>query len=173
MGKWITIEFTRPKRFRLFSWMVRQIQKTEYSHVRLSWLGAGGSVPVIYEASGSNIKFIGPEAQQYHPVEIIKTYKVNIGRDDYRKLVQLCMTFAGVRYGVKQVIGMALVRVFALDKNPFADGRKSQVCSEVVGHFIENILGHKVGVSLDIAGPKEIDEALAEYTALKVVDDAS
>ena len=163
----IRIQFTRPlKAFPVFSWVIRWFQKTEYSHVRLCWLGAAGSVPVIYEASGSNIKFIGPVAASENKVEVIREYVFRIEKEDYKRLVILCMTYASVEYGKIQILGMALAYMFDLKKNPFSVGRKSQVCSEVVGVFLSEILGWKLDIDLDIAGPKEIQETIEKHQFL-------
>jgi len=163
----IQIQFTRPTGFKPLSWTIRKVQRTDYSHVRLAWDGISGTVPVIYEASGSNLKFIGPIAAAQHKVKVINSFKFNLPEDQYRALVKLCMTYANVDYGKKQLIGIGLVKAFRLKKNPFADGRKSQVCSEVIGMFLTDILGHDLGLDLDIAGPKEIMETIVKIKQRK------
>jgi len=164
----VNIEFTRStKTLPLFGWAIQAIQRTKYSHVRLAWFGAGGQIPVIYEASGSNLKFIGPIAARYHnQPKIIKSYPFKLNPEQYRALVKLCMENAGVDYGKKQVIGIGLAYALRLKKNPFADGRRSQVCSEIVGSFLEKILGWDTGLDLDIAGPREIQETIEKHGVL-------
>ena len=80
----------------------------------------------------------------------------------------MCMKYAGLKYGKKQILGIALVSVFNLKKNPFADGMRSQVCSELVGRFLEEVLKIDTKFDLDIAGPKEINLILSEE-ALKLI----
>jgi hypothetical protein len=36
-----------------------------------------------------------------------------------------------------------------------------QVCSELVGYFVESVLGYDIPMDLDLAGPREIDEFLS------------
>lgn len=163
----VTIEFTRSnKKFPVLAWLIQLIEKTKYSHVRMCWL-AMKEIPIIYEASGSSLKFIGPEANKSNPVEVVHCYKLNLSNDEYRGLVKLCMRYSNISYGKKQIVGMGLVRMFGLKKNPFADGRKSQVCSEVVGTFLDKVLGWNTGLDLDIAGPKEIQETLHKRLGTK------
>lgn len=159
LEKQVNIEFTRPKGrlLPLFSWLIRALECTKYSHVRLSWTNSTG-VPVVYEASGTSLKFIGPLAA--NRVEVIKTYPVYVDRDGYRRLIKLCMTYAGLDYGVKQLLGILFVKLFKLKKNPLSQGRKSQVCSEIVGRFLEEAMGWKTGLDLDTAGPKDIQTFL-------------
>jgi hypothetical protein len=157
----IYIEFTRPKGFfPVISWLIRLFQKTEYSHVRLCWAGFRGQVPVIYEASGAGLKFIGPIGALRKPVHVVSRFPLDLTGEQYRELVRLCMSYAGIKYGHLQILGIALVCLFGLKKNPFADGKKSQVCSEIVGYLLADILGWKTGLDLDIAGPREIHEFL-------------
>lgn len=157
----ISVEFTRPVGgVPILSWVIRLVQRTTYSHCRLSWLGAGGRVPVVYEASGSYLKFMGPHAIRNRPAKVMVSYPFDLNKTQYGQLVELCMTYAGVDYGKKQLLGIGIARVFGLKKNPFADGRRSQVCSEIIGIFINKILNIDTNLDLDIAGPKEINNFL-------------
>lgn len=157
---YIYVEFTTPKctKFKVFSWIIRKFQGTPYSHVLLRWDNSVG-VNVVYEASGSMLKFLGPAATK-NRYTVHKSYKIKIEREAYRRLIKLCMENAGIDYGVKQILGIALVHIFRLKKNPFSDGRKSQVCSEIVGRFLEEVVGWETGLDLDVIGPKEIDDYL-------------
>lgn len=151
----IYIEFTRPKKFNPLSWIIRAIDCTSYSHVRLRWTN-GMNIEVVYEASGTTVKFLGPTAQKQIPVDITHSYKVFIAQSEYRKLVKLCLENSGINYGFKQLVGIGLVKLFRLKKNPFSDGRKSQVCSEIVGRFLQEIVGVGEQLRLDTASPKDI-----------------
>jgi hypothetical protein len=158
----VLVQFTRPKKwFQPISWAIRKFQKTEYSHVRISWM-AMKTVPVVYEASGSSLKFIGPMAAKDNPVHIAHQYNINLSIEQYRELVRTCMTYANIEYGKKQLVGMGITRIFGLKKNPLADGKKSQVCSEVVGHLLQKILGWDIGLDLETAGPKELNDIIKE-----------
>ena len=152
----VYIEFTRPKNFNLFSLLVRLIEMTKYSHVRLRFND------IVYEASGTSVHFKGKLAQEYRQSEIIDSYKLDLAEHEYVKLMKLCMENAGIDYGFKQLIGIALVKLFKLKKNPFSDGRKSQVCSEIVGRFLKEILNIGHSLDLDVASPKDINKILGE-----------
>ena len=163
MSRTITIEFTRPvgKKIPIFSYAIRAVQGTEYSHVRLKWKNRSG-IDAIYEASGSTVGFIGTLAQQKHKVKVVKSYELHLDDSQYRGLIDLCMTYAGVNYGVLQIFGILLTSIFNLDSNPLSNGKYSQVCSELVGRFLEEVMGFNVNVDLDIAGPRQIDECLQD-----------
>lgn len=157
----LRIEFTQPigKRFPILSYGIRAIQQTEYSHVRLRWTNSTGK-DIIYEASGNHVKFVGTLAQKDHKVKIIKYYELDLDTTHYRGLIDLCMEYAGVEYGKLQIVGILLATIFKLDRNPLANGKYSQVCSELVGRFLEEVMGYNLDINLDIAGPKQIDEFL-------------
>jgi hypothetical protein len=157
----VSIQFTRPANcwFKWFSWVVRLIEWTPYSHVRLKWSASWGD-PVVYEASGSDVKFLGKLGLDQRPIKVLAEFNFDLTDQQYRKLLHICMANAGVNYGVKQILGIGIARLFRLSRNPFSQGRKSQVCSEVVGRFLEEVLEHDTQLDLDLAGPKDIYEYL-------------
>lgn len=159
----IYIEFTEPvgKKFPVYSWIIKATQKTKYSHVRLRWKSTSG-VEIIYEASGRSVKVIGEEAQDHHKVSVIDSYEIEVSPEEYKKLIRL-FRYASVDYGVLQAIGIGIATAFNLDKNPFSKGRKSQVCSELVGLFLEEVKNWSICYNLDLAGPKEIQVQLDKY----------
>lgn len=155
----VRIEFTSPKKwFKPFALAVQLFEQTPYSHVRLVWQLPSGQ-EVIYEASGSQVKLIGENARKYYPVKVLKSFEVPITLDEYLKLNRL-LRFSGIKYGSLQILGIALARIFKLKKNPFSDGRRSQVCSELVGVFLEEVLDIDVPEELDLVGPKGIYDLL-------------
>lgn len=156
----IFIEFTRPKsRWAIVSHIIRLVEKTEYSHVRLSWQSKSTGIPVVYEASGTNLKFKGPYADR-NSVVIVKEYDIIITEIEHKKLLRLCLTYAGLSYGIAQLLDILLVKIFRLKKNPLSTGPKKQVCSELVGRFLEEVLGWETGLNLDIAGVRDIEKVL-------------
>lgn len=165
----VYIEFTSPRKwFQPFAWVVRQFERTPYSHVRLRWTSTTGE-ELIYEASGSSVKLIGRYAQPLFPVKIHHAYEFNLTREQYRKMIAL-FRYSSVSYGVWQVLGIALAKLFKLKKNPLARGKYTQVCSELVGRFLVDVLGELVGTDLDTATPRDLKEFLDNYPAATKID---
>jgi hypothetical protein len=154
----VFVEFTRPKdkMFPVFSWAIRLFEKTKYSHVRLRWDSVTGE-QLIYEASGSSVKLIGRYANAKHPVDVVHSYEFSLTREQYRKMIGL-FRYAGADYGVWQILGIAIAKLCGLKKNPFASGKYSQVCSELVGYFFTEALGMNIGQDLDTATPRDLKE---------------
>lgn len=164
----VFVEFTRPKGkiLPIYSWLIRAIEGTPYSHVRIRWESTSG-VELIYEAGGSAVRLIGEQAQDKHPVEVVKHYRFRITKDQYRNLIKL-FRFAGVKYSIIQALGIPVSKLLGLKKNPFAQGRKSQVCSELVGIFLKEVLQIQADIDLDLAGPKEIDSILRQVVVREI-----
>ena len=169
--KHIFVEFTTPKNspFLFLSKLIRWVQNTPYSHVRLRWVNTTGR-NLVYEASGNKVQFIGELAQENYKVNLIKLYQINITYEQYRGLIDLCMKYAGVDYGFLQLIGIGLVQLFSLKSNPLSNGVRSQVCSELVGRFLEEVLNQQTDLDLDIAGPKELDLLLTKLVSEGNID---
>ena len=152
----VTIEFTRPKGHicPVFSCLIRLVERTPYSHVRLRW-ETGRGVPCVYEASGAGLKFKGPIADK-DSVVITDSFDIPITKQEMAKLVDLCVTYADVDYGVTQIFGIAVARLLGMAHNPFSQGDHNQICSEVALGFLEDIMGWETGLNRDLAGVKDI-----------------
>lgn len=158
IDKIITIGFSRPKGklFPLFSWLIRLFEGVNYSHVFLKWTSNAGPT-VVYEASGARVRFMNASIFN-KSVTVVHEYKFIISPADYRKLIKFTMTNVGTNYGMLQVFGMALTRLFNLKKNPFGDGKSSQVCSETVAYFLQDVLGYEILFDKEVAGPRLLRE---------------
>lgn len=167
-GVRIRIGFSKPKNklFPAGSWLIRLFENTKYSHVFVRWYSVGADTDIVYEAGGTYINFKAGKIFD-KKAETVHEYETIISKEVYKKLLKYCMSNAGVQYGFKQIIGIALVKLFKLKKNPFSDGNKSQVCSELVGNIIENLELGDIDINLDIAGPRDIKEFLEKSDKFK------
>ena len=83
-------------------------------------------------------------------------YSFQVDKQQYSNLIRL-FRFAGVDYGILQAVGILVAKIFNMKSNPFSRGRKSQVCSELVGIFLNEVVGIEESINLDLAGPKDIE----------------
>jgi len=158
MNEKVVIGFSRPKNkiFPLFSWLVRLFQGgTKYSHVYVKWHSSYTNRDIIYEASGTSVRFVGGRLFNER-VHITDEFDIEITKETKRKIVQFCVDNAGIPYGCKQILGIALVKLFKLKRNPFRDGKESQVCAEAVGYILREKLGFDIQKDLDTADVKDI-----------------
>lgn len=163
----VKILFTKPKKFGIISWIIRKVERTEYSHVATSWKSRDGSLCFIYEAQGTSLHFTSERVFKKR-VDVVKEYSLSICDETKKSLLEYCVNNAGVDYGFKQLIGIGYVRFMSSFgksvKNPYSDGRRSQVCSELVGGILQDVLGYDIEADLDVASPKDIDRLLQELS---------
>lgn len=160
----ITVGFSRPrgKKFPIFSWIIRLVEWTRYSHLYIKWRSDYLDRDLVYEASGTGVHFI--EGSRFNnKAETIHSYDILISDSTRKKIIQKAVDNAGAPYGIKQVFGILIVkaaRLFGKDiVNPFADGSATWVCSEVLADMSEE-LGLDIGVHRDNITPRDIQEFL-------------
>lgn len=153
------IEFTRPKKGSVLSYIIRAMQGTPYSHVRLRWINSMG-INIVYEASGAGVRFMGPLAQEQRSILITHRFSFNLNQQQYKDLIAICMTYAGISYGVTQLLGIGLANILNLRSNPLSRGADRLVCSELVATVLRDVLGILPKVNLDVVGPKEVFDVL-------------
>lgn len=169
----IIIGFSRPRdnRIPIFSWLIRLIEGTEYSHVYIKWYSGFVDRYIIYQASGSMVHFIGHTLFKKH-AQPVEEYAIDIKQSTKKEFIQWCLDHAGIHYGVKHIIGMAWVRFVGLFgkkiRNPLSG--KEQVCSKIVGEALRDVLDIKIKKDLETAGPKAINEIVRKIPGIEVVD---
>ena len=161
MNKKLYVEFTRPKKFSFVSACIMMFERTKYSHVRFQW--QEGDQTMVYEASGSSVKFLGEIAQGQSPVVIASCFSFDLSDAQWQEFKRLRMKFAGIHYGVMQVAGIILSRIFRFKSNPFSNGQYSQICSEVVARILHDIFDVTTEFDFDMAGPRKIHKLLLKY----------
>ena len=160
----VYIQFTKPGTyFPILSWLIRLIEKTPYSHVRLKWTNTTGR-ELIYEASGTNVRFIGPLAQEQNKAIVVKEYCILLTNEEYRDLIDTCIDFANLRYSKLQLVGIGLSKLFNLNINPFKNGKKYQICTELVVRVLQRTKNYSISNNLHLVGLKEIDKFLLSLT---------
>jgi len=129
---------------------------TSFSHVRLRW-NLKNRQEVIYEAAGSNVRFLGELAQLDKPVKICKTYCMELTDNEYRQLLNKAIELAGIEYGAFQLLRMALFRFFKKKLGTYKNKKTSIVCSELVLYILKESLKLETDLDPDLAGPRELD----------------
>ena len=163
----VHIQFTSPKGklFPLFSWAIRTFECTPYSHVRIFWLSKRGK-PRVYEASGSHVKLIGSHALNRVPVSVLHSYEFNLDDEQFKKMIEL-LDYSHVDYGIWQIFGIAIARIFKLKRNPLSSGKNAMVCSELVAIFLNYVLDMDIPKEeFDLIGPRGVKELLDRHCAV-------
>lgn len=165
------IGFSRPKKFKLLSWLIRKVEDTDYSHVYIKFYSIALDRWLYYEAGGLMVRFCGKETFSDRNL-VISEFKIDLDGDVYNKTIAWCIDNCGKPYGIIQLAGMGWVyfvkSITGKDKrNPFRDGKSSQVCSEMVGYALKENGIIDIEEDLDLAGPKKIYNIVEKFTMRK------
>ena len=156
--RYITVGFSRPKNkiLPIFSWLIRLFEWSPFSHVYIKTQTRLTDQRLIYQASGVQVNFMG-EKYFRERAEIYEEFMFEISDEAYRMYLRWAIENAGAPYGFKAVLGIALMRLFSLKRNPFADGQCSQFCSELALRALHDFLGVDVTPQhFETAGPMEV-----------------
>jgi hypothetical protein len=152
----ISILFTKRKGFNIPSWFFRLIERSEFSHAVILLDTPEG--PLVYE---SNIKGVHP-LPLYDFVKnniLIKSITLNPNDDQAMTIKNRIYELLGVNYPILAMIGAFIARVTGSIKNIFADGDKTEYCSEFVFDVLDQPYDLK-GYLAEIDGPKKLYEIL-------------
>lgn len=102
--------------------------------------------------------------------ETLYEFEVDIDEDKYKQFMRWAITTSGADYSIKQPLGILLIKLFNLRRNPFDNGRCAWVCSELVGFFLLEFAGVYISdETLDVIGPRGIFELCQKnFKALEV-----
>lgn len=152
--------FSTPKKFHILPWIIRKVEKTEFSHVYIKIYSVEAQRWLIYQASGMKVNFIGADKFE-ETNKIIAEFPLRTSKKDKKQILQEAVDSLGIDYGMKQLMGMGLVRLCALINvkisNPFADGSATYICSEAAATILVKHFGFKLE-DLDDVTPKEVYE---------------
>lgn len=167
--KTFTIRFTSPKDkiFPIFSWLIKLFEWWfDASHVQLFWNSSKYGQPLIYEASGMILHFVGEEYLKEDHWKISHVFNVTVPIDVYHETVKWCLKNAGLKYDLKAVIGFLWVKINKLFgrniKNPLGKGEHEQFCSEMLVYILRHVWGMDYKGDANIAGPKAVFKYLYE-----------
>lgn len=154
--KKISIGFSKPNSFKIGSFLIRKMEGTEFSHTFLL------VDHDIYQESASCFnKIVYSFFLKDHI--IVDMHEISISDEKYDEIMYFVSECVNKRipYGKLQIVGMGFIRLVnqlfrRKFKNPFADGMKTMVCSEVVAEILR-IAGHPLPQDqIEIEGPKYI-----------------
>lgn len=160
--------FSKPKHFKIGSWIIRSITGLPFSHVSI-WATAPGvtknledKVNVIYEAVYPKSHIISFEGwREYNLIVDQKTLPTLYNSLD---AVEWLYNRTGVNYSLTQIL-LVYLRIgfkswrLILNKQIF-NADKELICAELVAEFIRTFYLVPFSVSSDLVGLSEIHDAV-------------
>ena len=152
----IIVGFSKPKKWKPFAWLIMTGFGIDYDHVYVRWYSELYKVNILFQASKLSLNFESFEAFQDENI-VVAEYPVQLTDENKVKMVQFAINNANKAYGIKECVGMAIVRIASLFgkkiKNPFGDGGATYVCSELVGTILEQFANAQIPMDLDDMTP--------------------
>lgn len=162
----IIVGFSRPKGgFQPFSWLIRLLTWSPYSHAYIRFYSQSYNRWLIYQASGTKVNFIG--AIMFDGAELVyEEFNVPVSDLTRKTTIQRAVDVCGSPYGVKEIIGFGAVlimRVFGKKiSNPLSDS-KTYVCSELVADILREIDAEDAGeLDPSAMSPKDVYNFMIE-----------
>lgn len=146
------------RRFPLLSWIIRVVEGTRHSHVYFRMRHTSG-VEFVYEASGTKVQFKNIDTF-LSTSAIVDELVIPISTQQRKLLVAYFLRNAGKQYDKKQLLGLALRRLFRLKHNPLPGN--GHVCVETITRGLAEI-GINLQLDPESAGLQELDSALVRY----------
>lgn len=166
MNSILRISFSRPKKWKPFSALIRWIDDSEFSHVSVSWYSDRLEREIVYQASSVMVNFCeGKHFAETH--EIIEQLEIEMEPETEKRVIQWAMDRAGIPYSIKQCFGILWVKIMQKIgikvKNPFNNGRTLYICCELAAELLELEFGYKFSEDLDLLTPKSLYNILKSH----------
>jgi hypothetical protein len=159
--KKVTIGFSTSKKWNPFSALIKWWWNTPYSHVYVRWETPWGFSEIL-EASGRSVRMVEEEYWKLKN-NVIVEYTYEVDRESFGNLMKETRIHLGKPYGWTQVVGLIFRELFKLRRNPYSDGMKSFVCSEIAKIAATHIAKKDTtGLDSDTISPVDIENLLKE-----------
>lgn len=161
--KTMRVGFSRPSEWKIGSKIIQWSEGTDFSHAFLRWHSDSLDRDLVYQASHGMVHFVSGDRFDSENITAVE-YSVELTDEQFNEIVRKCIDLAGVKYGTLQLLGMAIERVTGI-RNPFRDGSKTFVCSELVGEVLRQV--YTIDLDLEFVGPGQLEIVISNYPAFK------
>lgn len=168
MSRKIIVGFSKPQNrpLPIFSWIIRAVDNTEYSHVYLKIKSESLDEMLLYEAANGYVNFRSLELWNQKNA-VVAEFEVDITDEQLKILLKWCIKNSGKPYSVKQLVGIGwnyVRKAFNYPpKNIFKNEEDGMVCSEVLARILSVVYGIDTGIDFDLVDPRDIYEILSSY----------
>lgn len=164
----VKVGFSKPKKWMPFSWLIMTGYGTPYSHVYIKYRSDKFNRDLVYQASGTTVNFMGPAVFADH-AQVVREFDLEISEEARTKMITFAIDNAGKPYGVKNAVGLMLVRICEIFgkriDNPFTDDGTTYVCCELVAAILKECLEIDIEADVNLVTPKEMYDLLTKLTS--------
>lgn len=155
----VIMGFSRPKTWKPFAWLIMTAYNIPYDHVYIKIYSSKYQRALIYQASSTMVNFMGADIFDANNT-VVKEFQLEISDDNAVKLMQFAIDNAGKPYGLKEIFGLAVVRIAELCgksiKNPFKDNGSTYVCSELAAYILQEYMQDKLPKDFEDMTPLDV-----------------
>ena len=153
----LSIGESKPKKFKLFSYLIKLVEATDHTHSFVSWKDPRTDIRAVAEARGSGCRVVTNHhfKAEAHVVRIFQ-YKITV--EQLLKFEKYVWEQLGKPYGFKHILGLLLMRVGITKENKYKDGEYSQICAELSVRGIAHALGIQLPKGVEDWGLREVHE---------------
>lgn len=164
MSDKIIIGFSKPKKWKLFAWIIQTAYNTPYDHVYIQFYSEKFDRHLVYQASNLAVNFI--EYSNFCSInDVVKEFEFDMDAINRVEMIQWAIDNCGKPYGIKSALGLGIVRLFDIFgkkiKNPFSDDDKTYVCCELAAYVLKEFEHFQIEEDLNLINPKELYELLS------------
>ena len=169
MSKKLIVGFSRPKAFfEPFSWLIRLVQWTSYSHAYVRFYLESTNQWIVLQASGLKVNMVTWE--HFRQIEVIaKEFEFDITDRKNSKIISWSFNKLVLPYNLLSVFGIGLILLFKTFGikigNPFS-GKGSLFCSELADIVVSEFLGAHINELPYDVTPKDLFTYLEKYHKL-------
>ena len=160
--------FTTPKNFNPFSWLIREIENRDYSHVVLKWHSDSLDRELVYQSNIHGMLFIGGKKFDSKN-NIVKSYTMNFEEFQDRRVMQWCIDVSGGSYDIGAIFKSLCnktLNLFGIKSIQFkTNGHRTTICSELVANAIYPFFSLHINPdSIELMTPSDLDKLLSELS---------
>lgn len=153
----VVIGFATHRRFNVLSEVIKAVEDTPFSHVYVKYTDPTLEVPVIFQASKLALNYMG-ETLFDSESETVAEFALTASNDQLKAVMAYCLESVGKPYGIGILFGIGLMLVarrlgIKMAHNPFGDGGRSEICSEVGGDVLDILGANLDRYTLEAEGP--------------------
>lgn len=148
----------------------------KYDHAYTEFESASWGVSFIYQQSGSRTNFMSGSCFTKNNLAVEK-YMIQVDEDTFNKIGNICVEREGRPYGVKQILGKAIVKLLFLvslgsirSSNPFENGDDETDCIEEQAYLISKGLNIPITLDMDSVTVKPYRDFIASLPNVKRIE---
>lgn len=137
--------------------IIRWVLKRDFSHTWLKFKMKDLYSNTVFHAVGNGLSYISEPAFLQHN-EVIEEFELEISDSLYNHILNLCHSYASVKYGYWQNLGIGFVKFLKLfginyRRNPFNEGLN---CSEWCALVLTEVYGKWTDKESNLIDPTDV-----------------